>query len=307
MNDLLRIADLDGAELVGLLDAAVAAKRDPASVRGSADGRVVAVLFEKPSLRTRFSVEAALARLGAHPIGAYDREVGLGKRESLEDAARVLERYTDAIVVRTFEHSRVETLAEHSSAPVVNALSDGHHPLQALADLMTVAEACADADPRGLKALKLAYVGDGNNVAHSLIEACALTGMEIALACPAGHEPSSEIVAWSNVHGGSTGVTNDPAAAVAGADVVYTDVWASMGQEDEAAQRRARFEGFRITGELMGRAKANAIFLHCLPAHRGEEVDADVIDGPASKVFDQAENRLHTTLAVFVELFKGGG
>ena len=305
MNDLLRVADLDAGELMSLLDTAITAKRNPAAVRETGAGRVVAVLFEKPSLRTRFSVEAALARLGAHPIGAYDREVGLGSRESLEDAAQVLARYTDAIVIRTFEHERVETLAEYSGVPVVNALSDAHHPLQALADLMTVAETKCAGDPRGLKEVKIAFIGDGNNVAHSLIEACSLVGTRLALACPAGHEPDLTIVAEAKQRSSDIAITNDVSMAVQDADVVYTDVWASMGQESEAAERRTRFAPYRVTSELMEKARPDAIFLHCLPAHRGDEVDADVIDGPASHVFDQAENRLHTTVAVFSELFRG--
>lgn len=304
MHGLLRIADLTSAELFDVLDLSAAAKRDPGSVRGIASGRVVAVIFEKPSLRTRFSVEAALVRMGAHPIGAYDREVGLGSREPLDDAARVLGRFADAIAMRTFEHSRVEMMAATSGVPVVNALSDDHHPLQALADLMTVAEALADSDARGLKALKLAYVGDGNNVAHSLIEACALVGMEIALGCPEAHEPDAEIVSWAKAHGGAVSVMSDAAQAVSGADVVYADVWASMGQESEAEARRALLAPYRVTSELMARAADGAIFLHCLPAHRGEEVNADVIDGEASRVFDQAENRMHTTVGLFRRIFE---
>jgi len=294
MNGLLRVSDLNSAGFVELLELAAKAKADPAFVRGSAEGRSVAVIFEKPSLRTRFSVEAALARIGAHPIGAYDREVGLGQRESLDDAGRVLSRYTDAIVIRTFEHARVEELAAAATVPVINALSDAHHPLQALADLQTIVESCCDGDVSALTRLKIAYVGDGNNVAVSLIEACSILGVQIALACPAGHEPHIDAV-----------VMNDPKHAVADADVVYTDVWTSMGQEDEAEARRATFGAYRVTPELMARAKPSAIFLHCLPAHRDEEVDAAVIDGPHSRVFDQAENRLHTTLAVFLKLFGG--
>jgi ornithine carbamoyltransferase len=300
MHDLLRVADLEPAELFDVLETAIATKSDPASVRGAAAGKVVAVLFEKPSLRTRFSVEAALARLGAHPIGAYDREVGLGTREPLDDAARVLERYVDAIVIRTFAHDRVASLAAYAEVPVINALSDTHHPLQGLADVMTIAEARCAGDVRALKDVKVAWVGDGNNVANSLIETCALVGADIALAMPSHHEPEGEVVAWAKDRGISVYVTDDPAAAVAGADVVSTDVWASMGQEDEAEVRKALFEPYRVTSELMSGAAPDAIFLHCLPAHRGEEVSADVIDGPSSRVFDQAENRLHTTLAVFL-------
>jgi ornithine carbamoyltransferase len=305
MNDLLRIADLEDGELVGLVELALAAKREPGSIRGIADGRVVAVLFEKPSLRTRFSVEAALARLGAHPIGAYDREVGLGSRESVDDAARVLSRYSDAIVIRTFEHERVEAIANYASVPVVNALSDLHHPLQALADVMTIVEERCNGNVHGLKAMRIAYVGDGNNVAHSLIEACAIVGARLVLACPAGYEPNLDIVAEAKHRSSDIAVTNDVTMAIAEADVVYTDVWASMGQEDESEARKARFAPYSVTADLMAKAAVDAIFLHCLPAHRGDEVDAVVIDGPQSRVFDQAENRLHTTVAVFQRLFGG--
>ncbi len=291
MRDLLRISALEPEEIFELLETAVLAKRDPAAIRDVAAGKTAAVLFEKPSLRTRFSVEAALARLGAHPIGAYDREVGLGSRESVADAAKVLERYVDAIVIRTFEQSRVKELADAARVPVINALSNEHHPLQALADLLTVAEAKCGGDARALKGVKIAWVGDGNNVARSLIEACWLVRAEVAVACPPGYEP------------GGIAVTNDPIEAVKGADVVVTDVWASMGQEDEAAQRSAIFEPYRVTRHLMSNAARGAIFLHCLPAHRGVEVDAEVIDGSASRVFDEAENRLHTTLAVFLHVW----
>ncbi len=300
MHDLLRISELEAGEFTEILETSVAAKKDPDAVQGAAKGKIVGVLFEKPSLRTRFSVEAALARLGAYPIGAYDREVGLSTREPIDDAAEVLARYVDAIVLRTFGHERVVELAEHADVPVVNALSDAHHPLQGLADLLTVAEAKCGGDVRALKSVKLGWVGDGNNVLHSLIEGCALAGADISAACPVGYEPDGAIVEWARERGISVDITNDPVAATAGVDVVSTDVWASMGQEDEAAKRRAVFEPFRVTGELMSNAAPGAVFLHCLPAHRGEEVDAEVIDGPASRVFDQAENRLHTTLAVFL-------
>jgi ornithine carbamoyltransferase len=303
MHDLLRVADLSSEELVDVLETAIATKRDRASVQGLATGKVVGVLFEKPSLRTRFSVEAALARLGAHPIGAYDREVGLGSREPLDDAAHVLERYVDAIVMRTFEHDRLETIAAAAEVPVINALSDAHHPLQGLADLQTVAEARCGGDVRALKGVRVAWVGDGNNVAHSLIEACVLLGAEVAVATPPGYEPDPDVVAWAKEQEGVVEITNDPAAAAAGADVVSTDVWASMGQEDQADGRRETFTPFRVDAALMSVAGKDAIFLHCLPAHRGDEVTADVIDGPASRVFDQAENRLHTTLAVFVHVW----
>jgi len=297
MHDLLRVSDLDSSELVDLLDLAIAAKTRPHMYADTGKGRVCAVLFEKPSLRTRFSVEAALARIGARAIGAYDQAAGLGTREPVPDAAQVLSRYCDAIVIRTFDDARVTELAAAADVPVINALSDGHHPLQALADLMTVAEACCDGDVRGLKDVKIAYIGDGNNVCVSLMEGCALTGASLAIATPPGHEPPGELTGPQIVVG------SDPLEAVRGADVVYTDVWTSMGQEAEADARRNTFEPYRITQSLMDAAAPDAVFLHCLPAHRGEEVDAAVIDGPASRVFDQAENRLHTTLAVFVRLW----
>ncbi len=297
MHDLLRVADLEPGELLELLDLAGRLREDRDAFRDAARGRSVAVLFEKPSLRTRFSVEVALVRVGAHPVGAYDIGPGFGTREPVADAGRVLERYADAIVMRTYAHTLLEELADVCSVPVVNALSDTHHPLQALADLQTVA-----ASAGGLEGTRVAYVGDGNNVAHSLIEACSLAGVQIAVAAPGGYEPDPEVVAWARGAGGSVEITDDPAAAVRGAAAVYTDVWTSMGQEDETEVRNALFDPYRVTGELMSLADPGAIFLHCLPAHRGEEVAAEVIDGPASRVFDQAENRLHTAAAVFVRL-----
>lgn len=305
MKDLLRIADLSSEELIGLLGSAAQAKADRGAFVRAGAGKAVAVLFEKPSLRTRFSVEVALVRCGAHPIGAYDSNIGLGAREPVGDAAKVIERYVDAVCMRTFAHSRLVELADAADVPVVNALSDAHHPLQALADLLTVTETCCGGDVRGLKGVRVAYVGDGNNVAHSLIEACALAGTELAVATPADHAPDPEIVSWALERGAAVELTDDPTAAVAGAQAVYTDVWASMGREDEAEARRGTFEPYRITPELMGRAAPDAVFLHCLPAHRGEEVSAEVMDGPASVVFDQAENRLHTATAVFAELLGG--
>lgn len=305
MHDLLRIADLTGDELVDLLELALRFRADPAAFSGAARGRCVAILFEKPSLRTRFSVEAALIRIGAHPIGAYDREVGMGSREPVADVARVLSRYAEAIVIRTFAHERAAQLAEASEAPVVNALSDEHHPLQALADVMTLCEITADGDPRGLKDIKLAYVGDGNNVAHSLIEAAALTGMTLHCACPPAFEPSEDVSRWARDAGGRIEYSADPAAAVRGANAVYTDVWTSMGRENEAEDRRRAFAPYAVTAELMAKAAPGAIFLHCLPAHRGEEVAAEVIDGSASAVWQQAENRMHTAAAMFLKLLGG--
>ena len=290
MNDLLKISDLDAAELIDLLESAQAVKADPLSVLDVAKGKVCAVLFDKPSLRTRFSVESALARMGAYPIGAYDTNVGLGSREPIDDAAKVFARMVDAIVYRTFAHERVVALAEAADVPVINALCDSHHPLQALADLQTIAEAKCDGDVRALKSMTVAWLGDGNNVARSLFEGCELLGASFRAASPPGYE----------LEGAPT--TNDPAEAVDGADVVVTDVWASMGQEEESDARKAIFEPYRVTADLM--AKSNdAIFLHCLPAHRGDEVTSEVMDGAASRVFDEAENRMHTTTAVFLNVW----
>jgi ornithine carbamoyltransferase len=303
MNDLLRIADLDSAEFFDLLDASAAFKRDPIVYADAGRGRVVGILFEKPSLRTRFSVESALARIGAHPVGAYDREIGLGSREPMADAGAVLSGYCDAIVMRTFEHARVAGLAEAASVPVVNALSDDHHPLQALADVLTIAEECADGDVRALKGLHVAYVGDGNNVAHSLIEAAALAGFTVSCACPQGFEPDEHIVAAARTRGATVEVVHAPADAVFGAAAVYTDVWTSMGQEGESHRRRDVFREYRVTSDLMAKAAPGAVFLHCLPAHRDEEVEPSVIDGSASRVFAQATNRMHTAAGVFLNLF----
>jgi ornithine carbamoyltransferase len=303
MHDYLRVADLDASELASLIELSERFKRGREEFATSAAGRVVGILFEKPSLRTRFSLESALARIGAHPIGAYDREVGLGSREPVPDAGRVLDGYVDAIAVRTAAHERAEQLADACAVPVVNALSDAHHPLQALADMLTLAEVFTSSDPVALKGLRLAYVGDGNNVAHSLIEASALLGLELACACPPGHEPDESIVAWAREQGAVLELTTDPQDAVAGAVAVYTDVWTSMGHEGEAGARRAKFEPYRVTADLLARADPDAVFLHCLPAHRGEEVTDEVMDGPASIVFLQAHNRLPTAAALFIRMF----
>jgi ornithine carbamoyltransferase len=254
--------------------------------------------FTKPSTRTRLSFEAAVARLGGHPTFAGPDQLQLGRGEPISDTARVISRYCAAIVIRTHAHADVEEFAWWSSVPVVNALTDAHHPCQALADLLTLQEHFGM-----LAGLEVAYVGDGNNVAHSLMEAGALAGMHVVVGTPQGFEPDPAITdqaaATAIAHGGSISVVHDPAEAVAGANAVYTDVWVSMG--DDEAQRAKRQEvlaAYQVDTELMRHADREAIFLHCLPAHRGEEVAADVIDGPASVVFRQAENRLWTEEAV---------
>jgi ornithine carbamoyltransferase len=251
------------------------------------------MVFQKPSNRTRVSFEVGMYQLGGHALHLSPEEIQIGKRETPSDTGRVLARYIDAIMVRTFDHGDLEELAEAANVPVVNGLSDAHHPCQALADLVTVREEFG-----GVEGEKIAYVGDGNNVAHSLAIACALTGAELTIAHPEGHGPDKAVVELAGKLGAATRLTEDPREAANGARVVYTDVWASMGQESEAAERRERFVTYRVDKKLMSLTDQDAIFLHCLPAHRGEEVTAEVIDGSQSRVFDQAENRLHAQKAL---------
>lgn len=260
-------------------------------------GKTLALIFEKPSTRTRVSFEVGMFELGGHALYLPDSGTQMGRGEPIPDTARVLSRYVQGIMIRTFSHQAVQELAQYATVPVINGLTDDHHPCQALADLLTILE-----HKGTLKGLTLAYLGDGNNMAHSLIEAGALAGMTVKVATPEGFEPRADIVAQAMKVGGrgSIRVVKDPAEAVAGADVVYTDVWASMGQEQESAQRKQVFAPYRVSEEQFAAADKDAVFMHCLPAHRGEEVDAGVIDGPRSIVFDQAENRLHAQKAVLV-------
>ncbi len=301
MSDFLSVADLAPGDLAAVLARAIAVKQDPGSVAGRHAGLRVGLFFEKPSARTRVSTEVATADLGAVPVVLKQDEIGLGKRESVADVARVLDRYLDLLAFRVFRHDDLVELAAHATVPVVNLLSDLEHPCQALADLQTVAER------RPLEGTKLAYVGDGNNVCHSLVLAGAMAGMRVRVATPPGHQPDAGIVDAARHHasktGGSVDVGEDPDAAVAGAHVVYTDVWASMGQEDEAEARRRAFEPYRIDLARFERAADDAMFLHCLPAHRGDEVTDDVMDHERSRVFDQAENRLHSFKALLLHLW----
>jgi ornithine carbamoyltransferase len=290
-RSLLRIADLTPAELHRLLDLAAAMKEDPNGWHDALAGTSVACYFSKPSTRTRISFEAAVHRLGGLPIMLRPDELQLGRGEPIADTARVMSSYCSAIVIRTFAQSDVEEVAAAASVPVINALTDDHHPCQALADLLTLRERFGD-----LHGLPVAYVGDGNNVAHSLIEAAMLTGIDLRLACPEGYGPDPDIAA------GATVLAN-PREAVAGARAVYTDVWVSMGDAESERQRRLDdLEPYRVTPELMGLAASDAIFLHCLPAHRGEEVAAAVIDGAHSAVWQQAANRLPTEQAALYAL-----
>ncbi len=298
----LAIADLSIDELRDLLEFALELKRRWAA--GEQDkplkGRILAMVFERPSLRTRVSFEVGMEHLGGHAMYLAPQEVELGRRESVPDVARVLSRYVDAIMLRTGAHERVTELARHATVPVINGLSAAEHPCQALADMLTIRE------HRGaLAGLRLAYVGDGNNVCASLTLAAARLGVKLTVATPPGYEPPESVVAsaaeTARRTGGSVDVVHDPRAAVRGADVVYTDVWTSMGQEHESADRRAAFAGFQVNAALM-RSAGDAVVMHCLPAHRGEEITDDVIESPSSIVFDQAENRLHAQKAVLCRL-----
>lgn len=298
-KDLLTLAELSPDEIYSVLSRALECKRGGGrrAHSGSLAGKTVAMIFEKPSTRTRVSFEAGVVQLGGHPVFLSRDDLQLSRGETIEDTARTLSRYTDAIVVRTFEHARAEALAEAASVPVINGLSDDFHPCQTLADLLTVLE-----KKDRLTGVKMAYVGDGNNVVNSLLIGAARVGVSLAVACPRGYEPLDWAVdiGMNDVRGvrHKVAVTNDPLEAVDQADVVYTDVWVSMGQEDEREARLKAFDGFQVNAELLSRAKRDCMVMHCLPAHRGEEVTADVIDGPRSVVFDQAENRMHVQKAV---------
>jgi len=303
-RDLVSIRDFSPAELKNILDLAAVLKSRPADFRDALAGKQVVLFFEKPSLRTRLTFEAGVASLGGATFFVDQTRARLDAREPLSDIAHNLERWVHAVVLRTFEHATVTGMAEHASIPVVNALSDLEHPCQALADYMTLQERFGD-----LRKVKLAYVGDGNNVAHSLMLMAASLGSTIAIATPPGYAPSAEVVVAAleiaNTTGARIEITNDPVLAVTGADAVYTDVWASMGQEDEAGDRAKIFAPFQVNDALMAHADENAVFMHCLPAHRGEEVAASVIDSERSVVFDQAENRLHVQKAVLLLLLGG--
>ena len=297
-SDFTRDLDLSQDELLALLNLTQQVKTNPARFAKALTGRYISLLFEKPSLRTRLTFELAIKQLGGDAIL---NSGPIGDREPLKDVARNLDRWTNAIVARTFSQKTIDDLAHWSSVPVINALSDRYHPCQALADIFTLQEKFGD-----LRGLKLAFVGDGNNVAHSLMLSSLRLGMNFTLATPAGYEPDAEIVsqaeALAAVSGGELLITHDPIKAVDGAQGVYTDVWASMGQEHEKAQRLSDFAPYQVNGPLFDKASSEAVFLHCLPARRGEEVADDVIESRASAVFDQAENRLHVQKALLLML-----
>jgi ornithine carbamoyltransferase len=300
-GDFLEVDALTPDRLVALLDRAIAWKHDPDAVPALLAGQGVALLFEKPSARTRSSSEMAVVGLGGHPIYIRPEEVGLGVRESVEDVARTLAGYCRILAARVFHHGTLEAMAAAVETPVVNLLSDRAHPCQAVADVLTLRERLGSLDGR-----RIVFVGDGNNVAASLAFASALSGIELTVASPPGYELDDDVVDRARNLGGTVEVVNEPYEAVKGADAIYTDVWTSMGQEDEAAARRAAFAGYQVDAQLMKAAGEQAWFLHCLPAHRGEEVAADVIDGPASLVWEQAANRMHAVRALFADLTIGG-
>jgi len=298
-HDFLSLADLTRAELEEILHLAATLKRDLKAGKRPPllAGKSLAMIFEKPSLRTRVTFEVGMTQLGGYPIYLTPKDIQLGERESVADVARNLERWVDLIMARTFSHATLVELAAHAAVPVINGLSDILHPCQALTDCFTLLE------KRGrLDGLRVAFIGDANNVANSWMEAAAKFGFSFVLACPPGYQPHEATFASARTAGAQVEVTHDAAAAAQGADVLYTDVWTSMGQEEEAEQRKRDFEPYQINAKLLRRARPDALVMHCLPAHRGEEITGDVIDSPQSIVFDQAENRLHTQKGIMVWL-----
>lgn len=298
---LLELDDLDPGALVRILDRAMEWKREPGAVPSVLSGHAVAAVFQKPSARTRLSVEVAVATLGGHPVYIRDEEVMIDRRETAEDVARTLAGMCRLIAARVFSHELLERIDRAVDVPVVNLLSDASHPCQALADLLTLRERFGVLEGR-----RLAYVGDGNNVAASLAFGAALSGVEFVVASPTGFELDQDVVDRARNLGGTIELVGDPYDAVRDADAVYTDVWTSMGQEDQAEHRRRAFDGWTVDAALMKAAGDGALFMHCLPAHRGEEVAADVIDGPRSVVWQQAANRMHAVRALFAELVEEG-
>jgi ornithine carbamoyltransferase len=304
-KDLTSILNLDAEDVQHLLDLAVRMKSDKKAFMEDLKGQTMVLVFEKPSLRTRVTFETGIFQMGGYAIYLAPGDIGLGQRESVPDAARNLSRWVDVVVARTFAHNTVLGLAEHATIPVINALSDLEHPCQALADLLTLYE-----HRKNLKDLHLAYIGDGNNVCNSLLLLCAITGTSMSVATPAGYDPPESFVDQARQLGQTSGaeirILQDPAEAVKDCDAVYTDVWASMGQESESEKRKKVFSPYQVNKKLMDHAKDGALFLHCLPAHRGEEVTDEVIDSPGSVVFDQAENRLHMQKAIMHRLMAEG-
>jgi len=301
-KDLLTIADIPRKKILDLIALskklkAAHRKNKPTS---PLKGKTLGLIFEKPSTRTRVSFEAGMNQLGGQAIFLASEKIQLSRGESLADTAKVISRYLDGLVVRTFSQSALEEWAQNTSIPVINGLTDHCHPCQALADLLTIVE--KKGKPKGLK---LAYIGDGNNITHSLLEVGAKVGMHVSIGCPPGYEPDPDIVRQAKAEGEQTGaiieITHDPMVAAKNADAIYTDVWISMGQEDEHQPRMAALAPYQVNGQLMQHAKPRAVVLHCLPAHRGEEITTEILEGPQSVVLDQAENRLHIQKAILLE------
>ncbi len=306
-KDLITLADLDTHDLTALFEKAGELKTQQKArlPHPLLAGKSLAMIFEKPSLRTRVTFEVGMTQLGGHAIYLAPADIQLGQRETVMDAARNLERWVDGIVARTFSHPMVERLAQYAAVPVINGLTDSHHPCQILADLFTLREKKGE-----VRGLTVAFVGDGNNVCHSWIQGAAKVGVHLRIACPKGYEPDARILEEAQVEASHTGASihllHDPAEAVAEADVIYTDVWTSMGQEEERARRLRDFKGFQVNPALVRRAARGVLVMHCLPAHRGEEITSEVLDGPHSIVGDQAENRLHAEKAILVTLLSRG-
>jgi ornithine carbamoyltransferase len=298
-RDFLTIWDLTGDEIECLLKRAMELKSGADKNKCPLIGKSIGLFFEKPSTRTRVSFEVGVYQLGGQSIYLNPKEIQLGRGESIADTAKVLSRYLNGIILRTYSHASIEEFAAHTTVPVINGLSDLHHPCQALADLMTVVEKKGK-----LKGIRLAYIGDGNNVANSLIEASARTGINITIACPEGYEPNPDVLDRARDATGEIIILRNPKEAAGRADVIYTDVWVSMGQEEEAEKKKKKFRDYQINSQLLQCAKKDVIVLHCLPAHRGEEITDEVMDGPNSAVFDQAENRLHTEKALLEFLIR---
>jgi ornithine carbamoyltransferase len=303
-TDFLSIRDFSPQQIRHLIDLARQIKAFPAAYAHALRGQTLAMIFEKPSLRTRVSFDVGIHQLGGFSLYLSPAEINLGKRESVYDVAKNLERMVQGIMIRTFAHEIVEQMAEYASIPVINGLTDYSHPCQAMADYLTILEV-----KETIAGLKMAFIGDGNNVAHSLMFAGAQLGAHVWVATPPGYEPKPDAIRWARERGTATGatctITNDAREAAHAADVIYTDVWASMGQESEAEERRKIFLPYQVNTQLFSLAKPDAIFLHCLPAHRGDEVTNEVIDCRRSAVFQEAENRLHVQKAIMLELMEG--
>ena len=302
MRHLVSAGDLTREQILALFELATDLKQRWKEGRRGAPlaGRSLALIFEKPSLRTRVTFEVGINQLGGRGVYLAGQEIGLGTREAVPDVARNLSRWVDGICARVYRHATIEAMAANATVPVVNGLSDFEHPCQAVADFFTLWERGVD-----LARLRLAWIGDGNNVCHSILLLGAALGADLRVACPPGYEPDAQVVAEARKRGGRLTVTTEPDEAARGADVVYTDVWTSMGQEADRAKRQEAFARYQINPSLLAFAKSSALVMHCLPAHRGEEITDDVVDGPQSLVLEQAENRLHAQKAIIVALTEG--